>query len=60
MFEDNRALWWSPDATKLVWGSFNDSEVKTYLLGKLLPTLKEWPKNGMTISFIHFNASHMI
>ena len=58
VFEDNRALWWSPDATKLVWGSFNDSEVKTYLLGKLTPTLKELytsmakilGQNGLTIS----------
>ena len=32
VFEDNKALWWSPDATKLVYGSFNDTEVDTYLL----------------------------
>ena len=34
VFEDNKAIWWSPDATKLVWGSFNDSDVDTYLLQK--------------------------
>ena len=32
VFEDNKALWWSPDASKLVYGSFNDTEVDTYLL----------------------------
>lgn len=34
VFEDNKALWWSPDATKLVWGSFDDSQVDVYLLQK--------------------------
>ena len=34
VFEDNKALWWSPDATKIVYGSFNDTEVDTYLLQK--------------------------
>ena len=32
VFEDNKALWWSPDGTKLVFGSFNDENVDTYLL----------------------------
>ena len=32
VFEDNSALWWSPDATKLVWGSFDDSDVEPYVL----------------------------
>ena len=27
VFEDNYALWWSPDGNKLVWGHFNDTEV---------------------------------
>jgi len=34
VFEDNKALWWSPDATKIVWGSFDDSNVNVYLLQK--------------------------
>jgi hypothetical protein len=32
VFEDNYALWWSPDGTKLVWGHFNDTEVEFYVL----------------------------
>ena len=27
MFEDNKALWWSPDGSKLVYGVFNDTLV---------------------------------
>ena len=34
VFEDNKALWWSPDGTKLVWGSFDDTNVDHYLLQK--------------------------
>ena len=32
VFEDNKALWWSPDGKKLVWGMFNDTQVESYLL----------------------------
>ena len=32
VFEDNKALWQSPDGKKLVWGFFNDSQVESYLL----------------------------
>jgi len=32
IFEDNYALWWSPDGQKLVWGHFNDSNVEFYVL----------------------------
>ena len=42
VFEDNKALWWSPDATKLVWGSFDDSKVETYLLQKYGPWRGVW------------------
>lgn len=34
VFEDNKALWWSPDGSVLVWGSFDDTNVDTYLLQK--------------------------
>ncbi len=34
VFEDNSALWWSPDATKLVYGSFDDSDVDIYFLAE--------------------------
>jgi len=29
VFEDNKALWWSPDGSKLVYGVFNDTLVDT-------------------------------
>jgi len=29
VFEDNKALWWSPDGSKLVYGVFNDTLVQT-------------------------------
>ena len=32
VFEDNYALWWSPDGNKLVWGHFNDTEVGSYVI----------------------------
>ena len=32
VFEDNYALWWSPDGNKLVWGHFNDTEVGSYVM----------------------------
>ncbi len=34
VFEDNKALWWSPNGTRLVWGVFNDTRVGKYLLQK--------------------------
>eukprot|EP00096_Caligus_rogercresseyi_P014387 TRINITY_DN689_c1_g1_i3.p1 TRINITY_DN689_c1_g1~~TRINITY_DN689_c1_g1_i3.p1 ORF type:complete len:850 (-),score=196.30 TRINITY_DN689_c1_g1_i3:804-3353(-) len=40
IFESNSALWWSPDGTKLVWGTFNDTKVEAMILqayGKLSP-----------------------
>ena len=42
VFEDNKALWWSPDASKLVWGSFDDSQVETYILQKYGPWKALW------------------
>ena len=32
IFEDNFALWWSPDGNKLVFGHFNDTDVEFYVL----------------------------
>ena len=32
VFEENNAIWWSPDGNKLTWGSFDDSDVEVYLL----------------------------
>ena len=32
IFEDNFALWWSPDGNKLVFGHFNDTDVDYYVL----------------------------
>ncbi len=32
VFEDGRAVWWAPDGQKLVWGSYNDSEVENIFL----------------------------
>ena len=32
VFEDNKALWWSPEGTKLVWGFFNDTLLDSYVL----------------------------
>ena len=26
-FEDNKALWWSPDSSRLVYGVFDDTDV---------------------------------
>ena len=46
VFEDNKAIWWSPNATKLVWGSFDDSDVKTYFLqeyGNWKNPLRQYP-----------------
>jgi hypothetical protein len=40
VFEDNTALWWSPDATKLVWGSFDDTDVDVYVLPEYGPWTK--------------------
>ena len=58
VFEDNSALWWSPDATKIVWGSFDDGNVDMYFLpfyGNWVnvmqyPTIKElrFPKVNTT------------
>ena len=28
VFEDGRGIWWAPDGKKLVWASFNDSQVE--------------------------------
>ena len=32
VFEDNKALWWSPDGGKLVYGVFNDTLVRSVTL----------------------------
>ena len=32
VFEDNKALWWSPDGSRLVYGVFNDTLVDTVTL----------------------------
>ncbi len=50
-------MWWSPDASKLAWGSFDDTDVDTYFLQKYgswehiqpYPELLEvpYPKVGM-------------
>ena len=32
VFEDNKALWWSPDGSKLVYGVFNDTLVDSVSL----------------------------
>lgn len=46
VFEDNFALWWSPDGTKLVWGSFDDSEVDFYMLPEYGPwqSIEQYPR----------------
>ena len=31
-FEDNKALWWSPDSSRLVYGVFDDTNVDILLL----------------------------
>ena len=43
VFEDNKALWWSPEGTKLVWGFFNDTLLDSYVL----PNYKaeDWEEN---------------
>ena len=40
VFEDNAALWWSPDASQIVWGAFDDTDVEIYDL----PTYGTWQK----------------
>lgn len=42
VFEDNKALWWSPDGTKLVYGVFNDSLVEVVML----PRYGNWKTEG--------------
>ena len=32
VFEDNKALWWSPDGSRLVYGVFNDTLVESVTL----------------------------
>ena len=32
VFEDKHAIWWAPDASSLLYGSFNDTEVEPVLL----------------------------
>ena len=32
VFEDNKALWWSPDGSNLIYGVFNDSLVDSVTL----------------------------
>ena len=34
-FEDNKALWWSPDSSRLVYGVFDDTNVDILLLPRL-------------------------
>jgi hypothetical protein len=34
IFEASKALWWSPEGTKIVWGFFNDTNVQDYTLLK--------------------------
>lgn len=56
VFEESKAVWWAPDGKKLVWGSFDDTDVEIYLLqsyGKLkhleqYPFIKDlaYPKVG--------------
>ena len=46
VFEDNKALWWSPDGNKLVWGFFDDTNVDSYLLqsyGSWRGVVKQYP-----------------
>ena len=40
MFEENHALWWSPDGSRLVYGMFNDSLVESVAL----PRYGSWHK----------------
>ena len=42
VFEDNKALWWSPDGTKLVYGVFKDSLVEVVML----PRYGNWKTEG--------------
>ena len=41
VFEDNSALWWSPDGSKLVYGVFNDTMVNVVNL----PRYGSWHKS---------------
>ena len=34
-FEDNKALWWSPDSSRLVYGVFDDTNVDILLLPRV-------------------------
>ena len=42
VFEDNKAIYWSPDGTKLVYGVFNDTQVEVVKL----PRYGNWKKDG--------------
>ena len=42
VFEDNKAMYWSPDGTKLVYGTFNDTAVPLVKL----PRYGSWRKDG--------------
>ena len=53
VFEDNKAIWWSPDGTKLVYGVFNDTLVETVTLPRYLMTALislHWPSSLFSIS----------
>ena len=41
VFEENHALWWSPDGSRLVYGVFNDSQVESVAL----PRYGSWHKS---------------
>lgn len=44
----SRALWWSPQGSSLVWGSFNDTQVESYPLihygSHRAQVLEQYPK----------------
>ena len=41
-FEDNKALWWSPDSSRLVYGVFDDTNVDILLLPRFNIFLSEF------------------
>ena len=53
VFEDNKALWWSPDGSKIIYGVFNDSQVDVIML----PRYGNWEtagKNGQGYPFLQY------
>jgi hypothetical protein len=52
IFEDNYALWWSPDGQKLVWGHFNDSDVEFLCSARVWKLERTGTISGLSASSI--------